>query len=420
MGLKPGYKQTEVGVIPDDWEVKPLHALSDKIMVGIASAATHAYRDRGIVMFRNQNIKPGYLDDSDILYLDEDYEVAFRNKRLKSGDLLTARTGYPGTTSIVPAMYEGAQSFTTLITRPRRNLVDSTYLCCLINSQVGQTYFERNQIGGGQKNVNAGSLKFLLVPLAPTKAEQEAIAEALSDADALIESLEQLIVKKRQIKQGAMQELLTGKKRLPGFSGEWEVKRLGELGSTFGGLSGKSKSDFGIGPSRYITFMNIMTNVVIDCGIFERVMVSPTEFQNRVTKGDLFFNGSSETPEEVGMCAVLAEDVQDVYLNSFCFGFRCREGTKASGLYLAYYFRSGEGRELLESLAQGSTRYNLSKIAFLKVTFPLPPAREQIEIASVLSDMDTEIAALEVKLAKARQLKQGMMQELLTGRTRLI
>ena len=120
-------------------------------------------------MFRNQNIKPGYLNDSDILYLAEDYEAAFRNKRLKAKDLLTARTGYPGTTSIVPPQYEGAQSFTTLITRPCHNLVDSTYLCCFINSEAGQRYFEQNQIGGGQKNVNAGSLKYLPVRSRPPK-----------------------------------------------------------------------------------------------------------------------------------------------------------------------------------------------------------------------------------------------------------
>ena len=127
--MKPGYKQTEVGVIPEDWDVQPLSSLAEKIMVGIASAATHAYRDRGIVMFRNQNIKPGHLDDSDLLYLDEDYESTFKNKRLKSGDLLTARTGYPGTTSIVSERHEGAQSFTTLITRPKRTAIDSAYLC---------------------------------------------------------------------------------------------------------------------------------------------------------------------------------------------------------------------------------------------------------------------------------------------------
>jgi type I restriction enzyme S subunit len=215
MGVRPGYKQTDVGSIPEDWEVKSLHQVSARIMVGIASTATHAYRDKGVVMFRNQNIKPGYLDDSDLLYIAEDYEQAFKNKRLKGGDLLTARTGYPGTTSIVPSQYEGAQSFTTLITRPNPELVHPAYLCTFMNSEAGQTYFEQNQIGGGQKNVNAGSLKQFPVALPPTINEQRAIAAVLSDADALIESQEQLLGKKRQIKQGAMQELLTGKKRLP-------------------------------------------------------------------------------------------------------------------------------------------------------------------------------------------------------------
>lgn len=166
--------------------------------------------------------------------------------------------------------------------------------------------------------------------------------------------------------------------------------------------------------------MNVMSNIVIDTSTFGLVNVSPTETQNRVTKGDLLFNGSSETPEEVGMCAFLEEIVHNVYLNSFCFGFRLREGVKADGLYLAYFLRNEQGRELLKSLAQGATRYNLSKTALLKVVFPLPLPHEQTAIAAVLSDMDSEIEALETKLDKARQVKQGMMQELLTGKTRLI
>jgi type I restriction enzyme S subunit len=163
-----------------------------------------------------------------------------------------------------------------------------------------------------------------------------------------------------------------------------------------------------------------MTNVVIDCGAFESVNVKPTETQNRAAKGDLFFNGSSETPDEVGMCAVLEDEVRNVFLNSFCFGFRLREGPGANGLYLAYYFRSLEGRELLKSLAQGATRYNLSKTSLLALSFPLPTLPEQGAITAVLSDIDVDISALEAKLAKARLLKQGMMQELLTGRIRLV
>jgi type I restriction enzyme S subunit len=371
-------------------------------------------------MFRNQNITPSGLDCSDLLFISTEYENQFRNKRLKSGDLLTMRTGYPGVTAIVPNEYEGAQSFTTLITRPNTNCVATSYLCCYINSATGHKFFEQSQIGGAQKNVNVATLKTMPIPLPPTLHEQEAIAGALSDADAWIESLEQLIAKKRQIKQGAMQELLTGKRRLPGFSGKWETKRLGDLGSTYGGLTGKTKTDFGAGGAMYVTFMNVMSNVVIDCTTFERVNVVASESQNRVVKNDILFNGSSETPEEVAMCALVDTDVTDVYLNSFCFGFRFRDDVTVDGRFLAYYLRSNVGREIMKSLAQGSTRYNLSKTALLKAVLQLPSPNEQTAIATVLSDMDNEIELLESKLAKARDVKQGMMQELLTGRIRLV
>jgi type I restriction enzyme S subunit len=166
--------------------------------------------------------------------------------------------------------------------------------------------------------------------------------------------------------------------------------------------------------------MNVMSNLVIDCDMFERVNVSPHETQNLVMKGDLFFNGSSETPEEVAMCAVLLEDVRDIYLNSFCFGFRFREGAQADGVFFAYYLRSEEGRELMKSLAQGSTRYNLSKVALLDSSLLSPSLPEQSAIAAVLSDMDAELSKLVERRDKTSNLKQAMMQELLTGRIRLV
>jgi len=179
MEVKAGYKQTEVGVIPADWVVKPLYSIAEKIMVGIASAATHAYKAKGVPMFRNQNIKVGGLDDSDLIFIDPEYEAAFINKRLRGGDLLTMRTGYPGVTAIIPNQYEGAQSFTTLITRPKQNEAESSYLCHLINSDFGQRFFTQSQIGGAQKNVNAGTLRGMPIPL-PSIPEQRAIATALS------------------------------------------------------------------------------------------------------------------------------------------------------------------------------------------------------------------------------------------------
>jgi type I restriction enzyme S subunit len=189
-----------------EWEEKELGEISRKIMVGIASAATHAYRKSGIILFRNQNIKEGYLDDSDILFIDEDYEKLHKSKRLKSGDLLTARTGYPGTTCVVPEKYEGSQSFTTLITRPNNSIVNSEYLCIFINSEKGQAFFNSTKIGGGQKNVNAGSLVVMPI-LYPSHQEQQKIADCLSSIDEAIAAQSQAIDLLKLHKKGLMQQL---------------------------------------------------------------------------------------------------------------------------------------------------------------------------------------------------------------------
>ena len=246
--------------------------------------------------------------------------------------------------------------------------------------------------------------------LRPCLEEQQAIAEALSDVDAVVSSLTKLINKKKNIKQGAMQELLTGKKRLEGFNGEWKIMHVSNIGKTYGGLAGKTKADFGHGNSKYIPFMNVMSNPVIDMGFLENVKIADGEFQNNVKMGDLFFNTSSETPEEVGMCSVLLEDVDNLYLNSFCFGFRVNDLSSFYPLYLSYFFRSDVGRKLMFSLAQGATRYNLSKNYFNKLRVALPGIEEQIAIANIISDMDAEIEALEQKLSKYKAIKQGMMQ----------
>ncbi|GAB3514359.1 hypothetical protein GCM10027400_24420 [Pseudoxanthomonas daejeonensis] len=273
---------------------------------------------------------------------------------------------------------------------------------------------------GSQMNLNTGLIKATKVAVPRDSSEQSSIATALGDVDALLAAQDALIAKKRAIKQGAMQELLTGKRRLPGFSGEWEVRRLGSLGQSYGGLVGKTKNDFGQGDAQYVTFVNVMANIVVDVNAFDKVNISPGELQNRVLKNDLLFNGSSETPEEVAMCALVVDEVKNLYLNSFCFGFRLNDGAGIDSLFLTYYMRGQIGRDLIKSLAQGSTRYNLSKPAFLDGELILPSADEQVAIANVLSDMGAEIAALEAKRAKTAQLKQGMMQTLLTGRLRLV
>ena len=263
--------------------------------------------------------------------------------------------------------------------------------------------------------------KFLTIPIpVPPAEEQRAIATALSDVDALLEELDRLIAKKRDIKQATMQQLLTGETRLPGFEGEWSKMRMGNFGHTYGGLVGKSKGDFGVGTALYVPFTSVMESTVINCQKLEKVSVAVSESQNQVIAGDILFNGSSETPEEVAMCALMEEEVTGLYLNSFCFGFRLKETAEVDPQFLVYFMRSSIGREVVKSLAQGSTRYNLSKTALLNAELNLPKLQEQEAIAAVLSDMDTEIHALEHRRSKTAELKQGMMQELLTGRIRLV
>ena len=272
----------------------------------------------------------------------------------------------------------------------------------------------------GVPGVNRNDLHVESVAIPTNIPEQRAIAATLNDVDALLGGLQRLIAKKRNLKQAAMQQLLTGQIRLPGFHGEWETKRVGEIGMTYGGLTGKTKADFGVGHARYITFLNILENVVIDPHQCELVRVGPGERQNPVRREDILFNGTSETPGDLAMAAVTREDEDNLFLNSFCFGFRVHDASEHLPLFLAYYFRGSPGRHIMRALAQGATRYNMSKSQFKALALSLPQHDEQKAIATVLCDMDAEIAALEARRDKTRNLKQAMMQELLTGKTRLV
>jgi type I restriction enzyme, S subunit len=423
MELKHGYKQTELGVIPEEWDAVRIGDLFT-LKNGLNKAKRFFGHGTPIVNYMDVFGRPGLRVGEIGGRVDVSAKELCAYEVLK-GDVFFTRTSETveeiGIASVMldePArtVYSGF----VLRARPSDESLDEVFKAYCFSPR----YFRQQVIARASYTTraltNGRSLSAALLAR-PPKPEQRAIAASLSDVDALLGGLDRLIAKKRDLKQAAMQQLLTGQTRLPGFHGEWEVKRLGELGSTYGGLTGKTKSDFfGNGEARYITFMNVMSNVVIDCQSFDHVRVAPNDPQNEVVRGDLLFNGSSETPEEVAMCSLLTEDVPNLYLNSFCFGFRLRSNALVDGLFVAYLIRGSTGREVMKSLAQGSTRYNLSKVALLNAPVQLPSIDEQSAIATVLSDMDAELAALEARRDKTRSLKQAMMQELLTGRIRLV
>lgn len=407
--IPEGYKQTDVGVIPEDWEAKRFDDVGS--IKTCRRVYNHETKETGTVPF----YKIGTFGEEADAYISESLYESYK-KRFpfpKKSDILISASGTIGRTVVYNGEISYFQDSNIIWIDNDEKLVSNDYLHHIIrvtkfNTEGGTIQRLYNSILSDKEFI------------CPPKPEQSVIARALSDIDYLISKLDQLIQKKKKIKQGAMQELLTGKRRLPGFSGEWGHKAMGEIGITYGGLSGKTKSDFENGRFPYIPFMNIMNNPIIDTTYFDYVNIKPSENQNKTSKGDLFFNGSSETPEEVGMCSALLEDIPNLYLNSFCFGFKLKKELKTNSLYLAYFYRSDVGRKLIFSLAQGATRYNLSKTKFMKLEIPYPDPEEQTALANTFSDMDSEIFKLQIKRDKYAKLKQGMMQQLLTGKIRLI
>ena len=410
------FKDSPLGPIPQDWEVKRLGEICDVQLGKMLDSA----KNQGEECFylTNKDVQWGRISVSDLrrMRMSEDDRQRFS---LRQGDLLVCEGGEVGRCAIWNSEVEGC-CFQKTIHRVRAKVSDTIdmrflqpLLCVYAKKGVFDPYISCTSIAHLTKE------KFeLLEIICPPLPEQQRIAEALGEVDKLIESLDEQIEKKRLIAKGVAHDLLSGKKRLPGFKGEWKSGRLGAIGELYGGLSGKIADDFGHGTARFITFLNVLNNVTIDKDMVGEVDVRFGEKQHAVRKGDLFFNVSSETPEEVAMCAVLMEDMPNTYLNSFCCGFRLNKPDH-NPLFISYYFNSNIGRDALRGIASGITRYNLSKKAFREKMLVWPEYSEQRAIAEVLSEMDASIIALEAKREKYMRIKEGMMRDLLTGKVRM-
>lgn len=420
--IETRFKDTEVGRIPEDWEVNTIGEISD-VKTGPFGSALHSddYVLNGVPIITVEHI--GHIDiniSNGVPKVGKSDYHRLNSYVLKKNDLVFSRVGSVDRCSYVSENEDGwLFSGRLLRVRLKRN-IDSLYLTYHLQTDEAKKRVVSVAVGLAMPSINTKILSGVSVVIPKDKSEQTRIATALSNIDALISELGKLIEKKRAIKQGAMQQLLTGKKRLKGFTEPWVEKQLGKIGFTFSGLTGKTKNDFGTGNAKYITFLNVLNNPILKSDLFEEVTIKQGERQNSCHKGDLFFNTSSETPEEVGICAMLETEQDSLYLNSFCFGYRLNDNNIVPE-YLAYYFRSNEGRKLMRVLAQGVTRYNMSKSAFnnAKILMPMN-AVEQKAIADVLKNMDKEMETIEAKKVKYVQIRQGMMQQLLTGKIRLV
>jgi type I restriction enzyme S subunit len=205
------FQSSCIGEIPASWHVGTMKDVCHNVGVGIASSATHAYVEQGVPLLRNQNIKPGHLDLDDLLFVNEDYDQSYAPKRVRTGDIITMRTGYPGRSAVIPPELDGCQTFTTLISRPKVAVVDPLFLCEWINSEPGMVEIRKRQAGGAQQNLNAGAMQQVPVPLPPME-EQRHIASILrnfpTEDDALIAKL-------RTVRKLMQADLLSGRVRVP-------------------------------------------------------------------------------------------------------------------------------------------------------------------------------------------------------------
>jgi len=412
LSIPPGYKQTEVGVIPEDWEVFSLNEICTKITDGTHDTPIPV--KSGMPFLTAIHVKDNRIDYEDCLYVTrKDHEIIFKRCNPENGDVLMVNIGAGvATTALVKVDYEFSLKNVALLKPKNNSLIGAFLNYSLAKQKAKNTQALLN--GGAQPFLSLTQIGLINIPV-PRLGEQEAIAEALSDADAFIESLEQLIAKKRHVKHGAMQELLTGKKRLPGFSGEWhqmQLEQLAEIRS--GGTPSTTQPQFWDGDIFWCTPTDItalknrkylsetsrkITVLGLKCSSAEIIPTNSVIMTSRAT---------------IGECAI---SLIPVSTNQGFKNFIPFENVNAEFLY---YLLSTKKLDFI-SLCGGSTFLEIGKTQLAMFAVLLPPTKsEQTAIASILSDMDAEIDALEAKLTKARHIKQGMMHNLLTGKIRLV
>lgn len=413
-----GYKHTEVGVIPKDWHVLPISRFASTKTgpFGTLLKASEYCEHEGVPMISVGEIREGYLricDDTP--RIPEHIIRRLPQFVLHHGDIVFGRKGGVERSALIGANEEGwFLGSDGICVRPSSQM-SAEYLAFQFRSARIKSWLLKHAIGTTMPSLNQEILGNLTIPLAPTLAEQEAIAEALGDADALIASLEQLVAKKRHLKQAAMQQLLTGKTRLPGFEGEWKTDVLSEhlrMPVTYGIVKAGEFQQAGI---PMVRGGDIKEGRIGD-GLPFVAHSKSEEYRRTILEENDIVIALVGYPGE-------AAKVPPKYVGaniSRAVGL-LRMGDTLHVDYLVSYLNSPMGRRIVLAPSAGSAQVVVNLREINKLEFPFPPTHdEQSAIAEVLDCMASEIEAIEAKLAKARQIKKGMMQELLTGKTRLI
>lgn len=416
--IKPGYKRTEVGVIPEEWGVDTAESLTPRIgKFGIvdgpfgSNLKTIHYRKSGVPIITSGYVTGGRFYADTYVYVDKGKFEQEKRSAVKAGDIVMAKIGARcGASAILPDCHEiSILSGNALKITVDQSRHSTQFIWQLLWDLYSSGRIDELRTVGAQPAISMANLKKFKLPLPPLY-EQQSIANALSDVDALLAKLDQLIAKKRDLKQATMQQLLTGQTRLPGFSGAWQVKRLGDV---FDISAGKSKSAYVITGGQYW---------VVDMGSISTdgklVVSKATNYSD-----DLLNAGDLAMPKDdiggggiIGKVGYIDADQKYVLGDHVYRLTACHENS----LFLSYVINCHKTNSELRKKVIGSAQLGLGRKSVDEQEIAFPTYEEQTAIAAVLSDMDAELATLESRRDKTRALKQGMMQELLTGRIRLV
>ncbi|MCY4228360.1 MAG: restriction endonuclease subunit S [Gammaproteobacteria bacterium] len=393
MELKPGYRKTEIGVIPDDWDLKPISSIA-RVVSGKRLPLGSSLTDypTPFPYIRVTDMKYGTILLSNIKYVPGDVYPSIRQYRIFRDDIFISVAGTLGIVGRVPEELDGA-NLTENANRITEISCSIDFLLYVLKSPLIQNAIDSIRTVGAQPKLALGRIRKFIIPLPQSKAEQCAIAKALSDTDALLGSLDRLIAKKRNIKQAVMQQLLTGKTRLPKFEKKWNSAYLPEV--------------LLIRKGEPMTSSRLQQgNVPVIAG----------------GKNPAYFH---DTANRFGQCVTISASGANAGFVGFyeapIFASDCStiESSDYISAKFAYYKLKLRQAELY-SLQSGGAQPHVQPNDLARLMISFPDRNEQNAIVSVLSDMDAEIAAIKARREKTRNLKQAMMQELLTGKTRLI
>ena len=391
--------------LASSWEQRKLGDITSSYSGGTPQANNPDYYNGSIPFIRSAEINA----DKTELYLTERGLAESSAALVDAGCILYALYGATSGEAGISRI-NGAINQAILAICPYAGF-DSGFLASWLRREkdaIVATYLQ-----GGQGNLSGAIVKDLRVPV-PGLPEQKAIGDCLSKLDDLITLHQRKYDKLCTVKKSMLDKMFPKpgetepEIRFEGFTDPWEQRKLGNCGTTYGGLTGKTKEDFGHGNARFIPYTNVFDNPLTDTKRLEAVEIDSS--QNQVAYGDVFFTVSSETPDEVGMSSVWLSDQEDVYLNSFCFGYR--QDSTFDPHCLAYMLRSSSVRSNLTLLAQGISRFNISKNKVMELSVPVPSAVEQKQLGQYFTKLDSLITLHRRKLNILKNTKKSLLDKM--------